>query len=181
MRSWLIYTAADVSINLIIITTSLKSIIFTTTSPFEELYSRACCPRRVDEVGGRDNELEWWFIRNTGRGVAIVYLIMKCSDPSQFVVCRVVGHASHNTSSFCKVISRVNYTAIDASREVESSQIDASKAPERSVRGARCTVNWCIIRLSGSRCNPCFCRCSPACSAGSAAPPCCWYAVRSRL
>jgi hypothetical protein len=170
MRSWLIYTAADVSMNLIIITTSLKSIIFTTTSPFEELYSKACCPRRGDEVGSRDNELEWWFSRNTGRGVAIVYLIMKCSDPSQFVVCHVVGHASHNTSSFGKVISRVNYTAIDA-----------SKAPERSVRGARCTVNWCIIRLSGSRCNLCFCRCSPARSAGSAAPPCCWYAVRSRL
>jgi hypothetical protein len=70
-------TTADVSINLINSTTCLKSNISPRTQPFGDLNSRGCCPRRVDEVGVRDNESEWWFSRNTSRGVAIVFINLR--------------------------------------------------------------------------------------------------------
>ena len=84
------YIAADVSIISSNTTTSLKSNISPTMQPFEDLNSRGCCPRRVDEVGPRDSELNWWLSRNNGRGVAIVSIIIKCSDLSQIDASREV-------------------------------------------------------------------------------------------
>jgi hypothetical protein len=84
-------------------TTSLKSDISPTTQLFEDLNSRGCCPRGVNKVGPRDNELNRRLSRNTGRGVAIVSIVIKCSDPSQIDASREIeiGVRSSLLSSHC--------------------------------------------------------------------------------
>jgi hypothetical protein len=47
-------------------------------------------------------------------------------------------HASHNTSSFCKVINRVSYTALDPSREQRCPQ---SRQLARKAIGASVLAN----------------------------------------